>query len=390
MDELAGSLPGVRPSRRVLMALGYYDAQLHRGIIRYAQEAGWVLDTSMAHYGVIPHHWRGDGIITILIPERNDLVGYVRRKKVATVALYPDVPRVRAPRVVFDDARIGVLAAEHLLERGFTHLGFCRFTDAVAVQRREEGFRRTVRRAGRNYHLIDWHAASQTRSGKGWFDWMKQQLPQLPLPIGIMAQSDHRAAYLISACEAAGLAIPEQVAVVGVDNNEDICRFAPVPISSVDTDRETMAYEGARLLDRLMAGARTPKRPMVIPPKGVVVRRSSEVFAVPHKAASRALVFIREHCREKIGVDDVVRASQTSRCGLYRAFEKYVGRSVGDEIDHQRVEHAKQLLAESNEKLYRIARASGFSGAEHFARVFRRVAGLTPSAYRQSRRGVDR
>ena len=119
-------------------------------------------------------------------------------------------------------------------------------------------------------------------------------------------------------------------------------------------------------------------------PRGVVVRRSSDIFAVTHKAVARALRFIREHYREPIGVDDVIAASQTSRCGLYRAFQKHVGRSVGQEIDRQRVEHAKTLLRQSREKLYRIAHSSGLSGAEHFTRVFRRVTGITPSAYRQS------
>lgn len=368
------------------MALGYYDPQLHRGITCYAREAGWVLDTSMAHYSVIPSHWRGDGIITILVPQRDDITRYVSRQNLPVVALYADAPQVKVPRVVLDDLRIGRLAAEHLLERGFTDLGFYKFTGAEAVVRREEGFRLAVERAGRNYHSIDWHAASQQKPSLNWFDWIKRQLPKLPSPIGLMAQSDHRAAYLISACEAVGLAIPEQVAVIGVDNDEHACEFAPVPISSVDCDRERLAYEGAKLLDRLMAGGRSPRRPIKITPLGVVIRRSSDIFAVAHRAVARALHFIREHYRESIGVDDVIRASRLSRCGLYRAFQKNVGRSVGGEIDRQRVDHAKKLLAESDEKLYRIARACGFSGAEHFTRVFRRVTGETPSSIRRNLR----
>lgn len=374
--------PNAGARRRVLMALGYYDLQLHRGITRFAQEAGWVLDTSMAHYGVMPTHWRGDGIITILIPERQDLTRHVCRQKIPVVALYADADRVRVPRVLLDDVRIGQLAAEHLLERGFTNLGFYKFTNYKAVQAREEGFRQTVVAAGRSYHLVDWHAASKQKPNRNWFDWIKRQLLTLPLPMGVMAQSDHRAAYLISACEAVGLAIPEEVAVIGVDNDEQACEFAAVPISSVDCNRELLAYEGARLLDNLMSGAHDPSSPMTIAPRGVVVRRSSDVFAVPHRAVARALQFIREHCREAIGVDHVIEASRTSRCGLYRAFQKHVGRSVGEEIDRQRVEYAKKLLSDTRDKLHRIAHSSGFSGPEHFTRVFRRVSGEPPSAYR--------
>ena len=180
------------PRRRVLMALGYYDSQTHRGIVRYAREAGWVLDTSMTHYGVVPTHWSGDGLITILMPERADVTRFVRRQKVPVVALSGDVRQVKVARVVADDLEIGRLAAAHLMERGFTDLGFYKFTDADRVQGREEGFRRAVQRAGRTYHLLDWHAAAQQKPSRNWFEWIKRQLRTLPSPIGIMAQSDLR------------------------------------------------------------------------------------------------------------------------------------------------------------------------------------------------------
>jgi LacI family transcriptional regulator len=205
-----------------------------------------------------------------------------------------------------------------------------------------------------------------------------------------MAQSDHRATYLLGACEAAGLAVPEQVALIGVDNDEQACEFASIPLSSVDCNRELMAYEGARLLAKLLDGARAPRQPITIPPRGVVVRHSSDIYAVADQATARALQFIREHFRESIGVEDVIRASRASRCGLYRAFRKYVGRSVGEEIDRQRVEHAKKLLRETREKLYAVARLSGFSGAEHFTRTFRRVTGAPPSVYRRQARSAEK
>jgi LacI family transcriptional regulator len=368
------------------MALGYYDLQLHRGIVRYAREAEWVLDTSMAHYSLIPEHWRGDGIITILLPERADLLAYIKRQRVPVVALYADVPQMRIPRVVLDDAEIGRLAAEHLLERGFAHLAFFKFSDTCAVEGRERGFRQAVERAGRDYWLIDWYAASQAKRGANWFDWLKRQLASLPLPIGIMVQSDHRATHLISACEAAGLGVPDQVAIVGVDNDEQACELAAVPISSVDCNRERMAYEGARLLDRLMHNSPAPSEPITIAPNRVVVRRSSDIFAVGDPTVARALAFIREHYREPIGIDDVVKASRASRCGLYRAFARELKRSIGEEIDRQRVEQAKYLLASSTQKLYRVAHGCGFSGAEHLTRVFQRVTGMSPSHYRNEQR----
>lgn len=367
---------------RVLMALGYYDHQLHRGVVRYAREAGWILDTSMAHYGVLPEHWQGDGVLTLLLPHRDDVLQFARQQEVPVVGLSLDLEEVPVPRVCLDNERIGQLAAEHLLERGFENLGFYKFSDICDVRGREQGFRRAVDKAGGQYVPLDWHAVSRPQHQQGWFEWLKGRLRELPLPIGIMAQSDNRAAQLISACEAAGLLIPDEIAVVGVDNDEYACEFASVPISSVDSGRESLAYEGASLLGQLMEGEEPPGSPQRIAPRGVVVRKSSDILAVPHKAVARALGFIWEHFRDRIGVEDVVSSSYMSRCGLYRAFEKHVGRSIGEELARKRVEYAKTLLAKSDEKLHRIARMSGFTGGEHFSRAFTRIVGDTPSEYR--------
>ncbi len=291
------------PTRpRVLMALGYYDHQLHRGVVRYAREAGWSLDTSMAHYGVLPDHWQGDGVLTLLLPHRDDVLQFMRRQTVPVVGLSLDVEEVPVPRVSLDNQRIGQLAAEHLLERGFENLGFYKFSDICDVRGRELGFREAVKRAGGHYLPLDWHSASRRHRQQGWFEWLKGQLRELPLPIGIMAQSDNRASQLIDACEAVGLVIPDEIAVVGVDNDDYACEFAPVPISSVDSGRESLAYEGATLLGRLMAGGEPPEVTLSIAPRSVVVRKSSDILAVPHKAVARALSFIWEHFRERIGV----------------------------------------------------------------------------------------
>ena len=341
----------------------------------------------MAHYGILPEHWQGDGVLTLLLPHRDDVLQFVAQQEVPVVGLSLDVEEISVPRVCLDNERIGQMAAEHLLERGFENLAFYKFSNICDVRGREEGFRRAVTEAGANYFALDWYSASQRESQENWFEWLKAKLRELPLPVGIMAQSDNRAALLIDACEAAELTIPDEIAVLGVDNNEYACEFASVPISSVDSGRETLAYEGASLLGRLMDGEKVPKSTSRIEPRSVVVRKSSDILAVPHKAVARALSFIWEHFRDRIGVDDVVAQSHMSRCGLYRAFEKHVGRSIGEELARKRVEYAKSLLADSDEKLHRIARLSGFTGGEHFSRAFTRIVGETPSDYRRRTQG---
>ena len=373
------------PRRRVLLALGYYDQHLHRGTARYARQAGWILETHMAHYGVLPMYWQGDGILTLLMPHRADLTDYIRDSTVPVVDLTHDVD-LELPRVMLDNEKIGQMAASHLMDRGFENLAFLKFTAAMDVREREAGFANAVRSAGRTLHRLDWHAFSSSRAGReaNWMDWLARELPKLPKPIGVMAQSDSKAVVFLNACLAAGMRIPEQVAVVGVDNDELACEFAPVPLSSVDSNREELAYAGAALLDRMMEGTAPPVQPQRISPNCVVARESSNILAIGHVQVAAALRFIWQHYHEPITVKHVVAACPMSRCGLYSAFEKHVGRPLAEEIARKRVEHARRLLAESDEKIHTIATMSGFSSGEHLSRAFTRLTGQTPSEYRKA------
>lgn len=382
--ESPGMRRGFTPprQRRVLLALAYYEHRMHLGAVRFARAANWVLDTRMAHYGAPPDYWDGDGILALGLPNRPDLVRYLRKMKAPIVALTNDVEGLTPARVVLDNIRMGRIAAEHLLERGFRHLAFFKCTDYTDIQGREAGFAAAVKEAGLDYIRLDWHAASGKPSRTESLAWLTKQLRRLPTPLGVMAQSDHRAYSLINACELAGLAIPEQVAVVGVDNDEYTCEFAPVPITSVDSNREELAYRGAELLARLMEGEEPPADPILVPPIGLVVRRSSDILAIENPEVAKALSFIWRHYTQRIGVDDVVSATALSRCGLYQAFGKTVGRTIREELQRKRIEHATRLLRTTSDKISHIARQSGFASGEQFCRVFTRVTGRTPSGFR--------
>ena len=350
---------------------------------RYAREAGWILDTSMAHYGVLPEHWRGDGVITILLSERGDITRFMSRQKVPVVALYADAPHVQVPRVALDDVRIGQLAAEHFLERGFTDLGFYRFTDLQEVQDREAGFRRTVQQAGRNFHLLDWHGAARQGRRLSWFDWLQRELAKLPLPMAIMAQSDHRATYLLSACEAAGLAVPEQVALIGVDNDEMICELTTPPLSSIEQGSRQIGYQAASLLDRLMAGRAPRPARHVIPPESLIARQSTDVLAGHDAQLAQAIRFVREHACDPISVGDVLRLIPLSRSTLENRFRVSLGRTIHAEIQRVQVEQARQLLMHTDLLIKQIAVRCGFKYVPYLTRVFRQHVGLSPGEYRR-------
>lgn len=369
--------------KRVLLALAYYEHRMHRGVADYARAANWILDASMAHYQAPPQFWRGEGVLALLLPDRPDLTRYLRRLEVPIVALTTDVKSLAAARVVLDNFQIGRIAAEHLLERGFKHLAFYKCTRYQDACQRQAGFAAAVGAVGLDYTVLDWYAAAQQNPRANPVLWLQRKLLKLPKPLGVVAQSDHRAYFLLCVCEKAGIRVPEELAVVGIDNDEYTCEFAPVPITSVDSNREKLAYEAAALLDTLIDGLPAPAEPIRIPPAGLVVRRSSDILAIEHPEVARAIGFIWKHFHLPIGVNDVVAATATSRCSLYRAFEQSIGRTLREEIERKRLELARRLLLNSTDKVSAIARQCGYASGEQFCRAFARCLGVTPSDYRQ-------
>ena len=224
------------------MAMAYYEHRMHRGVAAFASEANWILDTTMAHYGTPPASWRGDGVLALALPDRPDLTRYLRTLDLPIVAMTGDaVKGLALTRVVLDNIQIGRIAAEHLLERGFTNLAYYKCTDYQDVREREAGFAEVLEKNDLRYTRLNWLGAVRRNKQSNPHEWLKKRLLALPKPVGILAQSDHRAYFLLNVAEEAGIRVPEEVAVVGVDNDEYTCEFAPVPITSVDSNRHEYA-----------------------------------------------------------------------------------------------------------------------------------------------------
>jgi LacI family transcriptional regulator len=193
---------------------------------------------------------------------------------------------------------------------------------------------------------------------------------------------------VIDACRAADIAVPEEIAIVGFDNDEPLCELAEPPLSSVAFNSARMGYEAAAMLDRLMNGKPVKQHWLEIDPLGVVTRRSSDRWAIEDPDVAAAVRFIRENAANPIDVGDVVSALSLSRRSLELRFKRTLGRSPLDEINSVRVERAKELLTRTEFKLSRIALACGFHSVIHFHTVFRRHAEITPQAYRLRTRGT--
>ena len=383
--------PPAKAKKSVLVALGWYVHEIVVGVTKYAREAGWVLDDLPSHHGGVPPVWRGDGILTLISSHtrHKDLIEMVQNSKLPVVDMSDQLPELPLQRVVPDNEAIGRMTAEHFIGRGFGHFAFYTLNlDAPVVRGRLNGFRRRVEESGRAFHLID--LTGEDRKGGSvtgaTLPSLAKRLTQLPKPLAAMAQYDREALDIIRAAHLAGLVVPDEVAVVGVDNDPIYCELGPMPLSSVASNREMVGYKAAELLDRMMRGEHVPSKPLRVMPTGLIVRKSSDIIAVNDANVAKAIGYIADHYREPIDVEDVVKASGSSRRSLYLKFAMRVGHSIHREILRQRLQRAKHLLRETDEKLQAVAQETGFEDAGALSKAFRQHLGVSASSFRELQR----
>jgi len=377
----------LRRQKRVLLALGWYDYRLHRGIAKYAEEHGWHLCPDTTKEKIIPWGWEGDGILAWL-GAGDDLAEFVVQARKPTVDFSFRRTQLPFPRVLTDHAVAARLAAEHFLTRGLTHFVFYSDKDNWAFEENGRAFVRIVAHAGRTCKWLRWHTSPKYTTGRlQWRtkrQWLASELKKAPKPLAVFATTDDHAVEVLEACDSAGLAVPEEVSIIGVDNSLLGVDAMHTPISSVDTNLELLGYRGAALLDELMQGKRPPKEPIRIPPAGLIARKSSDLVAIGHEGVARSLRFLLEHCHEPIGVDDLAQAAAMSRRALHQAFVEHLGRPPGAELQRVRIERAKSLLADSGQNLKDVAERCGYQSANSFWVAFKHATGVSPKQYRAS------
>ena len=218
-----------------------------------------------------------------------------------------------------------------------------------------------------------------------WFDrWLGKKLREAPKPLALLAYDDADAARALGACLAAGLSVPEDVAIIGIGGDRLICENQPVPISSIEHDQGRTGYEGAALLDKLMDGEKPPLKPVLIPPRGITVRASTDFIAAASPIVRKALEYIRSNIDKQFGLSQIAAETGTSRATVARLFEQELGRTVGAEILRQRMTLAKALLKGDTLSISEIAFRTGFCNPAYFTNTFRRATGQTPKSWRAS------
>ncbi len=366
-----------------------FDRKVIEGVTRFVRESGdWSVFLEDDPQAKIPsfHHGHFDGVIADLddprIPKR--LVG-LEIPAVGVGAIRDGCSwELDIATVSTNNRRIAVLAANHLIERGLQHFAYCgvagRTIDPWNLHRRE-AFVQHLREAGYECSVY----SGRINASHSWEQLQEELaawLTELPKPLGLMAANDARARHVLEACRRLEIRVPEDIAVIGVDNDELICNLAHPPLTSIVQGTEQIGYRAAEMLDRLMNHQIHRNEHLLVDPVGIITRQSTDLVATEDVVASTALTYIRQHAVEGIQVADVARASGVSRSTLDARFRRVVGRTVHEEIQRSQLNAARQLLVTTNLPVEEIARRAGFSTAQYMNAVFQRTLGQTPGRYR--------
>ena len=289
-----------------------------------------------------------------------------------------------SPIIKTHDAAIGKMAAKYLFNRGFRQFAFCGFDNMFWSRDRREAFGKSITKAGFDVHIYNQPKSRVKRLPANELIIMVDWLKSLPKPVALMACNDDRGRQVIEACKIAGLHVPEQVAILGADDDQLVCDLSSPRLSSIALNLERSGYDAAELLNKLMTGEeKTANQRIIVQPTHVVTRQSTDILAIEDREVAKAVRFIRRHSKELIQVGDVVNAVAVSRRSLYQRFRRVLGRTPNEEINRVRIEQVARMLVETNLPISQITLALGYSHITHIARQFRQEKGMSPVAYRK-------
>lgn len=395
-EDEAGLVPRLKRKRKPLnVALfletshSYARETLH-GIRSYVRENGpWKFRFSEQGRGVEPPpwlaHWKGDGILARMENERLAQAIHETGLPVVDVSCYRHLPSM--PSVEPDPVEIARLAVEHLLERGIKNFGFCGVPGVPWSDLRGSSFARLVAEAG--YHCQLFQRTSAQPASSSWnidkaaiARWIRS----LPKPVGILGAWDGCALQVLEACRNHNIAVPDEVAVLGVDDDDLLCDLADPSLSSIKCSARQIGYHAASLLGRMMAGEEVPRVIAMIRPGGVVARQSTDLLAIDDQLVSEALRFIRDHACEGIQVCDVLKITPLSRRVLESRFKSAAGFTPHEAIVRHQLRRVKELLIETELSLATIASRSGFNHLNYMCKLFKQRTGSTPGEFRAKNR----
>lgn len=384
-----------------------YRIKAYRGVIRYAREnTNWEIFVNDQSFSLTHQFASYDDLLRLHIDglifadQKTHTCSQVAKLNIPAVNINGYRGSQRISGVSSDDPEVGRMGACHFLEKGFRSLAFCGPGNWNWCRKRAETFAGETERAQKKCSLFlpdyafddDYEYESDANPNRHWTtpSELRNWIDSLEKPVGIMGCHDQRALHALEACKDLGLRIPNEVSILGVDNNLLLCEASEPSLSSVDLDPTRIGYEAAQILDRMLTGQIVKPCHTIVPPKGIVTRMSSDILAVEDPILARALQYIQTQKINNIGVDNVVEASGVSRRTLERRFKNYFGRTINREIGYQRIEFAKTLLFDTHLSIDAIASQCGFRYATYFSQIFEKETGDSPGKWRLKNKRISK
>lgn len=379
------------PPRRVALIIEtsrQFGREMLRGVMRHqAENVSWEVDFEpLGYQELLPSwfsRWRGDGILARVHDRR--MLRAIQGKGIPFVDLRGSYALRSVPQLSIDNRAIVQMAIEHLRGLGLTRFGYVgvRRGQDPRLDDREDEFCRQVEHLRLPFHLFKSRRGlinNQLADERGEIaNWLRG----LPKPLGILAYNDYRGRQVIDACRRSEISVPDEAAIVGVDNDEFLCHLSRPTLTSIQLTTVEAGYEAARRLERMMSGRRTDGSVISLRPIKVAIRQSTDHLAFEDGAVRAAVRFLRDHACGRISVSDVLHAASVSRRSLEMKFLKLIGRTINEEITRIRLDRAKQYLRETRLTTEQIAAKVGVGGAAHFSSLFKKHVGETPRDFRR-------
>lgn len=329
--------------------------------------------------------WNADGIISRTYHRSMHKV--LLESRLPLVELFGQPNTGIDNEVAIDEESLAKMIVDHFLERGHHQFAYYCMEDAPFFHKRRECLLRYLAQKGlscdvypstwrdSDYFFPQWHEKYRSRLTK----WLKG----LPKPIALYAAIDNHAQIILNICKDEGIHVPQEISVVGVGNDEWLCRLYRPSISSVDASGYKIGYIAASLLQEKMEGKHIQRDRINVPCSFIAVRQSSDFYSIGDEDIESALAFIRENACNRIRIPDILQKVDISERSLFRGFKKFLGRTPQEEIIRIQLETAQKLLRETPLSIFVIARRTGFRSPEYFVRVFHQKCGITPNVYRK-------
>ncbi|MCF0053139.1 DNA-binding transcriptional regulator [Dyadobacter sp. LJ53] len=366
-----------------------YSKSLMKGINAYSKEFGpWIFCRMPLFHretvgidGILKWalEWKADGIVGQLY---NKDIEKIIQAGIPVIAQDFKERFTEIPNITGGYHEAGQLGADYFLKKGFTNFAFYGFNDIVWSRERAEGFEERLKKRGHQVHYFEHKKA---RSTELWYykpSSLSRWLKSLPKPIGLMTCDDNQGQHITEACRQLGIRIPEEVAVLGVDNDEMICDLSDPPLSSIALDAEKGGYDAAKLLDHMIRHGTSDCYNIIVKPVQVITRHSTDIYATNDDHIASSLKYIHQNIDKNLHVDEVVKQVPLSRRALEKRFLEITGYPIYKYIFNLRIEKFTQKLLDTDMSVFEIALDMGLTDSKNIARQFRQAKGCSPSVYR--------